>query len=127
MRMTVLPDSGQREQFSTGAVREIQTGKGRYDLITPYGLQRLALHYERGAAKYADRNWEKGIPVSRCFSSAVRHLFQYLAGDRSEDHLAAAAWNIMAIMHFEAVLPEMVDLPARNNAGTMLKQGDCEP
>lgn len=127
MRMTVLPDSGQREQFSTGAVREVQTGKGRYDLITPYGLQRLALHYERGAAKYADRNWEKGIPVSRCFSSAVRHLFQYLAGDRSEDHLAAAAWNIMAIMHFEAVLPEMVDLPARSNAGTMLKQGDCEP
>lgn len=113
MRMTVLPDSGQREQFSTGAVRDIQTGKGRYDLITPYGLQRLALHYERGAAKYADRNWEKGIPVSRCFSSAVRHLFQYLAGDRSEDHLAAAAWNIMAIMHFEAVLPEMIDLPAR--------------
>lgn len=105
----ILEDSGERQQFDTGAVRDPARGKGRYDLISPYGLKRLALHYEAGAAKYADRNWEKGIPASRCFSSAVRHLFRWIAGERKEDHLAAAAWNIFAIMHFEAVKPEMID------------------
>ena len=105
----ILEDSGERQQFDTGAVRDPAKGKGRYDLITPHGLKRLALHYEAGAAKYDDRNWEKGIPASRCFSSAVRHLFRWIAGERKEDHLAAAAWNIFAIMHFEAVKPEMID------------------
>ena len=30
-------------------------------------------------------------------------------GMRDEDHLAAAVWNIFAIMHFEEVKPEMID------------------
>ena len=107
--LPTLEDSGERQQFDTGAVRDPAKGKGRYDLITPHGLKRLALHYEAGAAKYDDRNWEKGIPASRCFSSAVRHLFRWLTGERGEDHLAAACWNIFAIMHFEAVKPEMID------------------
>lgn len=106
----MLHDSGERQEFDTGAVRDPQQGKGRYDLISPYALKRLALHYEAGAAKYDDRNWEQGIPASRCFSSAVRHLFQWLAGQRDEDHLAAAAWNIFAIIHFEEVKPEMIDV-----------------
>lgn len=108
--LPVLHDSGERQQFNTGAVRDPAKGKGRYDLISPHALKRLALHYEAGAEKYADRNWEKGIPMSRCFSSAVRHLFQWLAGMRNEDHLAAAAWNVFAIMHFEAVKPGMMDI-----------------
>ncbi len=105
-----LEDSGERQQFDTGAVRDPAEGKGRYDLITPHGLRRLALHYEAGAKKYDDRNWERGIPASRCFSSAVRHLYRWLNGERKEDHLAAAAWNIFAIMHFQEEKPEMIDV-----------------
>ncbi len=105
-----IHDSGERQQFDTGAVRDPSKGKGRYDLISPYATLRLALHYEAGAAKYDDRNWEKGIPASRCLDSAKRHLDKWLMGMKDEDHLAAAAWNIFAIMHFEAVKPEMIDL-----------------
>lgn len=105
-----IHDSGERQEFDTGAIRDPSKGKGRYDLISPYALRRLALHYEAGAGKYTDRNWEKGIPMSRCFSSAVRHLFQWVTGQKDEDHLAAAAWNIFAIMHFEEVKPEMLDI-----------------
>jgi len=112
-----LPDSGKRQDFDSGAVRDIRDGKGRYDLITPHGLKRLAKHYEAGAAKYDDRNWEKGMPVSRCFDSAVRHLYQWLEGSQEEDHLAAAAWNIFAIMHYEATLPELMDIPTRPVSG----------
>jgi len=108
-----LQDSGKREDYGTGACREPATGKGRFDLISAPALMRLAKHYENGARKYTARNWEQGIPVSRCLDSALRHLVQYMDGDNSEDHLAAAAWNIFAIMHFEEKLPEMVDLPSR--------------
>lgn len=108
-----LPDSGQRQQFETGAVRDTEENKGRYDLMATQGLMRLAIHYERGARKYADRNWEKGIPIKRCLNSAIRHLVKYMAGWNDEDHLAAAAWNIFAIMHFELYKPELQDLPTR--------------
>ena len=105
-----IHDSGERLQYDTGAVRDPAEGKGRYDLISLYALERLALHYENGAKKYDDRNWEKGISASRCFSSAYRHLSKWAMGLKDEDHLAAAAWNIFAIMHFETCMPEMIDM-----------------
>ena len=108
-----MKDSGERENFESGAVRDRRDGKGRFDLIPPFALKRLALVYEKGAKKYADRNWEKGIPASRCLDSALRHLNQYLAGHKDEDHLAQCAFNVFAVMHFEEVLPEMIDLETR--------------
>lgn len=97
----ITKDSGEREEFPSGMVRDTREGKGRYDLVTPFGLRRLAQVYERGAAKYADRNWEKGAPFSRFLDSAERHLEQYKMGLADEDHLAQCAWNLFAIMHFE--------------------------
>lgn len=109
----VTKDSGKREQFDTGAVRDIREGKGRFDLVTPVGLRRLAQVYERGASKYGDKNWEKGMPISRFMDSALRHLNQYLNGDRDEDHLAQAAFNVFAAMHMEERRPELNDIEPR--------------
>ena len=81
-------DSGERQQFATGSQRDRRAGKGRYDLITPFAIARIVGVYERGAAKYDPRNWERGQPLSRYIDSALRHIFQYLAGLRDEDHLA---------------------------------------
>lgn len=84
------------------AVREPTDGNGRFDLISPFALARLAKWYELGAKKYSDRNWEKGgIPFSRYLDSAFRHLNKFTMGLTDEDHLAAAAWNIFAILHFQ--------------------------
>ncbi len=90
-----LPDSGKREQFQTGAKRDTGEGKGRYDLLPPWALHALALHFERGARKYDARNWEKGIPVRRFLESAMRHINDLWMGDGGEDHLSAAAWNLL--------------------------------
>lgn len=106
----MLHDSGNRQEFETGAVRDIQEGKGRFDLIPPEAIFRLARHYEAGARKYEDRNWEKGIPISRCIDSCMRHIYKYIAGWKDEDHLAAAMWNIASIMHYERYMPDMNDL-----------------
>ena len=114
---SALKDSGEREMFPTGATREPNLDRGRYDLIPPIALKALAIHYERGAKKYEDRNWELGLPLSRHLNSALRHLQDFLAGDREEDHLSAAVFNIFAITHnFEMIkrgaLPkEINDLP----------------
>ena len=104
-------DSGRRESFSTGAVRDTRESKGRFDLITPYGLERLALVMEKGAKKYADRNWEKGMPFSRLVDSAERHINSFKKGMTDEDHLAHACFNLFAIMHFEALRPDLDDMP----------------
>lgn len=107
-------DSGERQTFPTGSVRDKQTGKGRYDLISPIALKRLAVHYENGAAKYDANNWMKGQPLNRYIESAIRHLYTYLAGDDSEDHMAAAAWNVFAFIHTkewidQGILPKELD------------------
>lgn len=94
-----LKDNGTRTTFETGAVREERiVEKGRYDLIPGYPLHRLAVHYARGAVKYAPNNWMKGIPLSSFLDSAERHLNAFKMGDRSEDHMAAVAWNVFGFM-----------------------------
>lgn len=110
---TKLKDSGHREIFSNGYVREPKTGLGRYDLLPPEALQRMALHYEQGAIKYAPRNWEKGGLWSVNVNSAMRHLVVWLMGDDSEDHLAACCWNLWAVMWYEKHHQELNDIPTR--------------
>lgn len=97
----ITKDSGEREEFSSGAKRDTQEGKPRYDLIPVAPLKRLAELYARGLEKYGENNWTKGMPVSRYVASAMRHLEQARSGDKTEDHWAAVIWNVMAVMHFE--------------------------
>ena len=81
----VLKDSGKREKFKSGAVRDLRFGKGRFDLVSPFALYRLSIIYERGAKKYKDRNWEKAMPFTRFIDSAERHINQYKMGKKDED------------------------------------------
>ena len=92
-------DSGNRKEFSSGALRDRPIGKGMFHLISFIGLRRLALRHEVGSLKYGDgRNWEKGMPISNFIDSALRHICDYMDGKDDEDHLAAAVWNLMCIM-----------------------------
>jgi hypothetical protein len=97
----MIKDSGSRSTFPTGSQRDSREGKGRYDLIPTEALRRVAVHYEKGAKKYGERDWEKGQPIACFMDSALRHLQNHNAGDRSEDHLAAAAWNVLCLMETE--------------------------
>lgn len=105
------------KEFSGGARRSDSNGKGRFDLISPFGLKRLALRYEGGAIQKGERNWENGTPFSRCIESMERHINDIMSGDRIEDHLAAIAWQVFALMHYEELIKrgilskELDDLP----------------
>lgn len=124
-------DSGQREEYVTGARRDVQIGKGRPDRL-PWGwieqltkvlegpagddkeiteglplipirpLLRLAALYGRGKIKYGANNWQKGFPLTRIFSSLGHHLIKWAIGKKDEDHLAAIAWNTFALIEIEA-------------------------
>lgn len=140
----MIKDSGERRSFDTGAVRDIQEGKGRPSLMplrvasrvmetqtdNDYVLQNLdafmrigetlhlyyalsafgvlaydcsmetmllevSKHFEEGARKYGDNNWQKGIPVDCYIDSAIRHYLKFKRGDTDEPHDRAFVWNIM--------------------------------
>ena len=145
-----IKDSGSRREFETGAVRDIQEGKGRCDLMpldvigllfryncndAPYDVDDIAYvfhcihefqedgherhlndclacfgafenrwtttflevskHFEEGAKKYGENNWQRGIPTHCYIDSAVRHYLKFLRGDQDEPHDRAFVWNIM--------------------------------
>ena len=99
-------DSGKRQDFNSGAKRDTQEGKPRYDLIPIEPLKRLAELYSRGAEKYGENNFEKGMSFKRMYSSMFRHLIQFREGDEEEDHLAAVAWNAFALMFYQEKIKE---------------------
>ncbi len=140
--MAIL-DSGNRSTYDSGAVRDIQEGKGRPTLmplqvvsrllgkqtgdpifqaiaaftgtgetrylytallkfvIVAYGgetetmILEAAIHFEEGAKKYGENNWQKGLPVNCYLDSAIRHYLKYRRGDKDEPHDRAFVWNLM--------------------------------
>lgn len=167
-------DSGTRRTFDTGAVRDVQEGKGRCDLLplaeiaeyfktstalagegkeprtlsqismanilnaindflynrdssliyfaintfmdgvymkTGQGIMELAKHYEGGAKKYNERNWEIGIPLHCYVDSGVRHLLKYYDGWQDEPHDRAFMWNMFGLLWTFHNKPELDDLP----------------
>lgn len=111
------PEPPAHEQAATGAVRSKLYPPGtkfpaRYDLMfrNAAGMRRLAETWGEGFAKYGADNWMKGFPASVFVSHALEHFRLYLAGDRSEDHLAHIAWNALALCWVEENKPELLDL-----------------
>lgn len=121
-----LNQSGSKQEFSTGAQRDSAEGKPRLDLISPLFLDRLGTLLAKGADHYGERNWEKGMPLSRLLSSACRHLNQLLDGQEDEDHAIQCAFNLMAYVHTlhrirSGSLPaELDDLPREKNLNNVL-------
>ena len=103
---------GELIKYEGGGVRESAMGKGTYKYVPPVALQRLSHRYQYGEMKYgATDNFKKGLPISNCWDSAMRHLIAYIDGDNREDHLAAVAWNVFCIMEMEKSHPDPADHP----------------
>ena len=105
LRIMLLPKDPDDER---NIILEIRAGTGGNEA----GL--FAGDLFRMYAKYAERNWEKGMPFSRCVASLKRHLMKFLQGKRDEDHLAAIMFNTMALIHYEEMIERGV-LPRNLN------------
>ena len=165
----MIKDSGKRRQFYDAdgnpmAVRDIQEGKGRCDLMpldvvgaiyeeffdedgtgmilieiadfqrtgdvihleaalkrfTRYDawsdmFLEVSKHFEEGAKKYGEYNWQKGIPTHCYIDSAVRHYLKWLRGDKDEPHDRAFVWNILCCIWTCQNKPELNDYPRKEN------------
>lgn len=107
------------QEFNTGAVRDTG-GKGRMDLIPWCAVRRVSKHMEDALEHYPERNWEKGLPMHSMIDSAFRHLSKYVDGWHDEDHLCAAATNLLMAMWTEENAPDMQDIPSRLSLGSPL-------
>ena len=69
----------------------------------------VSKHFEEGAKKYGEHNWQKGIPTHCYIDSAVRHYLKWLRGDDDEPHDRAFCWNIMCCIWTCINKPELND------------------
>ena len=67
-------------------------GKTRYDLVPAFAQEQYARVLTRGAEKYAERNWEKGMTWSKVLASLERHL---AAIKRGEDYESDAFYCML--------------------------------
>lgn len=86
----------ERYAYALDAIRQFSIITG--STITNLMLE-VAVHYEEGAKKYGERNWEKGLPAWCFIDSAVRHLLKYLDGRTDERHDRAFVWNMLGFAY----------------------------
>ena len=93
-----VKDSGKREQFASGMVRDTVEDKINWSLIADGPMmKRWAIHLTKGAKKYSTRNWMKAAgdgEYERFRESAFRHFMAWYLGETDEDHGAAVMFNI---------------------------------
>lgn len=102
--MFTTKDSGKRLKFKSGMVRDVNDEKPMYILCWQPMLKRWAELMTRGAKKYGKNNWmlaEGWDEKERFQDSALRHMYQWLEGDTSEDHAAAVFFNIAGAEYCE--------------------------
>ena len=95
-------DSGEDlKQFESGAIRSKDADHARYDLIPRAALEAMTITLKKGADRYGEFNWKKGIPASDLMNHCLQHIYKWLDGDRSEEHIAHAMCNLAFLAHFE--------------------------
>lgn len=116
-----LKDSGSREEFKSGSVRDKQSGKGALELVPDWVIWLVSRVYEEGAKKYAARNWELGQPLSQYVRSAGNHLAKLKVGMRDEPHASQVIWNMIGyiftawLVKIGARPKELSDMPDQLN------------
>lgn len=109
----VIKDSGKRQVFKSGMVRDIQDDKTDFTRVLDGPMfDRWADHLTTGEKKYPDTS--PGIPnwtlasgeaeLVRFKESAFRHIRQWLRGNTDEDHAAAVFFNINGAEYVKAKL-----------------------
>ena len=66
----------------------------RCDLLPPLATLRVAKVLDGGSEKYGDWNWFP-IPFKEHLNHVMVHIFAFLAGDQSDDHMGHAACRMM--------------------------------
>lgn len=93
-----------KEEFSTGAVRDVQEGKIQYSLIPYQAQDRLGKVLTDGAIRYGKDNFKKGMPYTRVIDSLMRHVEAIRRGKDDEDHIGCAMANLAFLAYYEDMI-----------------------
>ena len=109
---TVINELGLVEQVKLdgGGLRKNE-GKLRTDLVPMSTLRSLARVLGKGAEKYEDNNWRRGMKWSTVQASLLRHLMLWIDGEDIDqesglnhmDHIMA---NVTFLLEYIEVYPE---------------------
>lgn len=72
--------------------------EARFDLIPAYSLQVIAKILSVGAEKYGVNNWQL-IDTNDHINHAINHLYMFLSGDTSENHLGNACCRCLFALY----------------------------
>lgn len=90
----------------------------------------VAKQYEDGAKKYADRNWEKNMPIWSFCDSAIRHYIKWFDGWDDEPHDRAVVWNLLGALwthkHFHTKKEEDKENKINKEQKTLQWWGEIE-
>lgn len=88
-------------RYVGGATRSADSEDVRFDLIPVVPHRRHARRWAEGATIHGEHNWKQGMPVTVILNHLENHLNEWKAGRRNDDHLAAVAWAVYALMECE--------------------------
>ncbi len=80
--------------------------KPRTDLVPPQSIMAAARAFTYGAKKYSPWNWALGMDWLRLYGATLRHLFQWLCGEKADSesglsHLDHALASLMMLQCHE--------------------------
>lgn len=99
-----------------GAGLRFNQGKTRHDLVPAFAQDQYARVLTKGAEKYAERNWEKGMPWSKVTASLKRHIAAFERGEDVDPetgllHMAHVMCNAAFLVEYYNIFPQGDDRP----------------
>jgi 5'(3')-deoxyribonucleotidase len=118
------------EKIVLGQGARKNEGKVKFELAESFAKLQQAQIFTKGSKKYAPNNWLQGMPWSKCYASALRHMEAWARGEdfdidpncpecqqstkenwictnhTGELHSALAAWNWNAITSYYKWYPQ---------------------
>ena len=81
-------------------------GKLKWSLIDFKSLEPMIEVLEFGAQKYSANNWKKGLLTSEICESMIRHLVEYMSGNKidsesGKSHIGHILCNAMLLSHMD--------------------------
>lgn len=106
-------------------------GKSQWSLVSFESIEPMVKVLEFGAKKYAPYNWAKGLKVTECTDSMMRHLTAFMKGEDNDpesgiSHVGHIMCNAMFLEYMMKNRPDMDDRYKQECCGEWDKEGSCD-